>query len=239
MGLDDQGTRLHYPQGQEISVFSKASRLALGNRRTHVQCVQVPLPPILNLLIRAADCSALSRADVEQSWTYISNQHVLVAWFLLSQIFCFYVLKFMEKPFQERVENSKTVREKLLKQKGLFQKLALKFTEKNNSKICTKLCYWTKTYILHYVVSFCLKCTDFQKLIQHSPLSLLHMCLISVLVSFTRTRRRDFLRLTDQRHAHCLWNVMNFSQNSWTHTGQRKARLITNKFHAAESFLRS
>jgi hypothetical protein len=31
----------------------------------------------------------------------------------------------MEKSFQERVENIKIVREKLLKQKGLFQKLAL------------------------------------------------------------------------------------------------------------------
>jgi hypothetical protein len=83
-GLDDRGSRVRFPGGLGIFLFTTASRTALGPTQPPIQWV----PGFLSLGVkrpgREADHSPPSSADVKNAWSYTSTpQYVFMAWCLV------------------------------------------------------------------------------------------------------------------------------------------------------------
>jgi hypothetical protein len=97
-GLNDRGSRVRFPAGLGIFLFTTASRTALGFTQPPIQWV----PGVLSLGVkrpgREADHSHPSSAEVKNAWSYTSTpQYVFLAWCLVKHrdTFTFYLICFV------------------------------------------------------------------------------------------------------------------------------------------------
>jgi hypothetical protein len=72
-GLDDRGTRVRFPAGMEIFLFTTASRAALGPTQPPIQWVPWALSLGEKRPGREADNSHPSSAEVKNAWSYTST----------------------------------------------------------------------------------------------------------------------------------------------------------------------
>jgi hypothetical protein len=75
-GLDDRGSRVRFPVGVEISLFTTASRTALGPTQPPIQWVPGALSLGIKRPGREADQSPPSSAEVKNAWRYTSTPSI-------------------------------------------------------------------------------------------------------------------------------------------------------------------
>jgi hypothetical protein len=80
-GLDDRDSRVQFPAGLGIFLFTTVSRTALGPIQPPIQWVPGGLSLGVKRPGREADHSPPSSAEVKNAWSYNSTpQYVFMAW---------------------------------------------------------------------------------------------------------------------------------------------------------------
>jgi hypothetical protein len=83
-GLDDRGSRVRFPEGLGIFLFTIASRTALGSTQPPIQWVPEALSRGLKRPGRETDHSPLSSAEVKNAWSYTSSPRIRLHGVVLS-----------------------------------------------------------------------------------------------------------------------------------------------------------
>jgi hypothetical protein len=82
-GLDDRGSRVRFPVGLGIFLFTTACRRALGPTKPPIQWVQGALSLEVKRPEREAHHSPSSTAEVKNAWSCTSTPPIHMAWCLV------------------------------------------------------------------------------------------------------------------------------------------------------------